>query len=62
MTFCHMLPHIRNSTALFGVPRLRLLVLVNVKYEDEYECRTLWKDTATEEEEYEWTKENLPHC
>jgi len=62
MTFCHMLPHIRNSTGLFEVPILRLLVLVKVKYEDEDECGALWQDTETEEEKYECTKENLPHC
>jgi hypothetical protein len=47
-----MLPHIRNSTALFEVPRLCLLVLVKVKYEDEDECGALWKDTEREEEKY----------
>jgi hypothetical protein len=45
-----MLPHIRNSTALFEVRRLFLLVLVKVKYEDE--CGALWKDNETEEEKY----------
>jgi len=60
MTFCQMLPHIRNSTPLFEVPRLCLLVLVNVKYEEE--CGALWKDAETEEEKYKCMKENPPHC